>query len=434
MSKTRFSIIIPTRQRADTLLHTLKTCVTQKFENFEIVVSDNCSSSETKQVVDSFNSEKIMYIRSDIPLAMSDNFELAVSHARGEFFILLGDDDALLPNALAQLDYLITTLNAKVLRWEHATYFWPEVRGGWSENILAIPIPTPNKLVNSKEMIIKAFESLQYMLLPILYFKSAVHHSYLDMIKQRTGSVYGQSRAPDCYSGISIAYLCKHYYSIGTPLSIAGVSSKSNGTARFLLKGNHAITKEFISLNNDSHRFFHKVLPNLVLGSVTIVNEFLQAQNAVFPDDQFLHLNRKEFAIRCVKELESIKHDDVEWDQSVNEIHRSLADVPDIQDWFRREYMTGYQRPVIEKTSPIVSDPKDYPVMTPGAIYLRGDDFSVHNVADAAELCGKFLNPNIDTSIANSQTPMPGKNMLKWDIKSVYKRARLAARLFIKGY
>jgi hypothetical protein len=434
MPEIRFSIIIPTRERADTLLHTLMTCITQKFENFEIVISDNCSSPETKQVVDSLNSEKIRYFRSDVPLAMSDNFELAVSHARGEFFILLGDDDALLPNALAQLDHLIATLNAKILWWEHATYFWPGVKGGWPQNILAIPIPTPNQSVNSREMILKTFESLQYMLLPMLYVKTAVHHSYIDMIRQRTGSVYGHSISPDVYSGVSIAYLCEHYYTIGTPLSINGVSSKSNGVAGLLLRDNNAVAMDFASLNNKSHRSLHKMLPNLGLGRIGIVNEFLQAQDAVFPNDQFLHIDRKQFAIHCVKELESIKRDDKEWEQSINEIHRFLADMPNIQNWFRRKYMTGYKRPVMEKTSPVVSGPQDYPGMTTWGIQLRGNDFSIHNVADAAELCGKFLNPNINAAIAGFQTPLSGEDTVRWVIKSLYKRARHAARILIKGY
>ena len=60
----RFSIVIPTRERHETLGSTLQTVLTQDFDDYEIVVSDNFSSPETKLVVDSFNSDKIKYFLS----------------------------------------------------------------------------------------------------------------------------------------------------------------------------------------------------------------------------------------------------------------------------------------------------------------------------------------------------------------------------------
>lgn len=430
MRDTRFSIIIPTRERADTLIHTLKTCVSQEFESFEIVVADNCSSPETKVVVDSFNSKRIKYYRSDTPLSMSDNFERAMMPARGEYFIVLGDDDALLPNALNQLDRLIRTLDAKVLHWEHATYLWPGVRGGWTENILSIPQPRPIRVVNSREIILFTFETTQYMYLPMLYVNAVVHHSLIDLIKQRTGSLYGKSLSPDSYSGVSIAYLCEQYYSIGVPFSVNGVSSKSNGAACLLLKGKDAVAQDYLSLNKGSRRSFHKLLPNLLLSQVAIVNEYLQAQDALFPEDSFLHLDRKKFAIRCIKELEAIKRDDDEWDHAINEIYHSLADVPKIQNWFRKQYMEEYRRPKVERTSAAISNPKDYPSMSSWGISLRGDDFSINNVADAAELCGKFINPNISIEIGHSTFPSAASG---GTLRSLYKRARRAAKILIKG-
>ena len=37
-NQTRITIVIPTRERADTLYHCLKTVVAQDYENFEIIV------------------------------------------------------------------------------------------------------------------------------------------------------------------------------------------------------------------------------------------------------------------------------------------------------------------------------------------------------------------------------------------------------------
>ena len=139
----RFSIVIPTRERADTLEYTLRTCLYQDFKNYEIIVCDNCGSSTTKEVVDSFKSEKIKYFRSDKPLAMSDNWELALSHAVGEYIIFIGDDDGLLLNSLSKIDCLIRELDVKALCWTPILYIWPDVPMPYKPNV---PIPATNTI------------------------------------------------------------------------------------------------------------------------------------------------------------------------------------------------------------------------------------------------------------------------------------------------
>src|SRR5262245_33198696 len=106
MSAVRFSVGIPTRERAETLQYDHGPCLDQEFDNYEIIVSDNCSSPATKAVVDAAASRKVRYVRTPEPVAMSNNWEFGVSHARGEYVVLIGDDDGLLPHALRELDRL----------------------------------------------------------------------------------------------------------------------------------------------------------------------------------------------------------------------------------------------------------------------------------------------------------------------------------------
>ena len=61
------SIVIPTRERAETLYHTLRTCLEQEGDDYEVVVCDNCGSPATRAVVDGFASARIKYVRSAKP-------------------------------------------------------------------------------------------------------------------------------------------------------------------------------------------------------------------------------------------------------------------------------------------------------------------------------------------------------------------------------
>jgi len=75
----KFNVIIPTRERADVLVHCLRTVVAQDYENLEIIVSDNHSSDNTWEVVESFGDKRIRYINTGRRLSMSSNWEYALS-------------------------------------------------------------------------------------------------------------------------------------------------------------------------------------------------------------------------------------------------------------------------------------------------------------------------------------------------------------------
>ena len=74
----RISIIIPTRERCDTLKYTLKTCLIQDDGNLDIIVSDNFSQDATKGVVQSFSDKRIQYINPGKRLSMSHHWEFAL--------------------------------------------------------------------------------------------------------------------------------------------------------------------------------------------------------------------------------------------------------------------------------------------------------------------------------------------------------------------
>ncbi|MFC2016527.1 glycosyltransferase family A protein [Chloroflexota bacterium] len=51
--RRHFTVVIPTRERYDTLGHALHTCVIQNYDNLEIIVSDNFRQDHTPEIVES---------------------------------------------------------------------------------------------------------------------------------------------------------------------------------------------------------------------------------------------------------------------------------------------------------------------------------------------------------------------------------------------
>lgn len=97
-----FSIIIPAYNYAHFLPHALSSVLSQNENNYEIIVIDDGSTDNTKQVADNFRAtapNRIKYIRqanSGPGAARNRGIDCSI----GEYLIFLDADDRLLPGAL----------------------------------------------------------------------------------------------------------------------------------------------------------------------------------------------------------------------------------------------------------------------------------------------------------------------------------------------
>lgn len=91
----KLSIIIPTFNRADYLVEAIESALRQRSNDFELIVSDNCSSDDTSVVVERYLSDpRFKYFRNSENIGMVGNWRRAVfEYSSGEWFIILSDDD-----------------------------------------------------------------------------------------------------------------------------------------------------------------------------------------------------------------------------------------------------------------------------------------------------------------------------------------------------
>jgi glycosyltransferase involved in cell wall biosynthesis len=99
--KPLFSVVIPTYDRAELILKTLTTVLSQTYHNYEIIVVDDCSTDNTHEILDSLiKAEKIRYIRHDYHCERSQARNTGMENARGEFLTFLDSDDLMYPTNL----------------------------------------------------------------------------------------------------------------------------------------------------------------------------------------------------------------------------------------------------------------------------------------------------------------------------------------------
>jgi len=98
------SICIPVFNRADLMWRTIESCIHQTYRNIEIVVVDNASTDNTREVVLEYarKDPRVKYFRNDTNIGGGRNFLKCVEHASGEFAQPLGSDDWLSRNYIEE--------------------------------------------------------------------------------------------------------------------------------------------------------------------------------------------------------------------------------------------------------------------------------------------------------------------------------------------
>ena len=104
----RFSVIIPTYNRADSVLETLSSCFAQSCENFEIVVVDDGSSDATLDTLKSVDDSRLVIIAQENagPAAARNR---GMRQARGQYIAFLDSDDQWYPDFLEAVEKVIKT-------------------------------------------------------------------------------------------------------------------------------------------------------------------------------------------------------------------------------------------------------------------------------------------------------------------------------------
>lgn len=225
----KLTVMIPTRERCETLHHTLATCVGQEYPNFEIIVSDNASTDDTRAVVAAFDDPRIRYIETGRRLSMAGNFEFALNHSTGDYLMFLGDDDGLLPGALQRVADLVHETGQQAIISSQALYYWPNALDERTRHRLVFSARGGYEIRAAHEMIRRVLNfQVSYTELPGLYV-GFVSRRIVESARDR--GTYFHSVTPDAYSGFVNAAVLDSYAYVHTPFSLAGISGRSNGAA-----------------------------------------------------------------------------------------------------------------------------------------------------------------------------------------------------------
>lgn len=232
----KFSVLLPTRNRLEYLKYAISSVLLQDFDNWEVIVSDNCSEADVKGYIDSLGDSRIKYFRCSSVCSVTENWNNALDQSDGDYIIMLGDDDCLLQGCFVHYLRLLNEFCFPDMIYNSAlNYTYPNVMPGKLEGSLVKHTYASFFLGKQKPFFIEKSEALCFVK-QVLNFNLTVNfnmqHSLVSRVLVNKLKNYGkfyQSPYPDYYATTALFIKAERILAVPIPLVVIGVSPKSFG-------------------------------------------------------------------------------------------------------------------------------------------------------------------------------------------------------------
>lgn len=322
----------------------------QDYLNFEIIVSDDCSTDNSVEVVESLAKQdnRIKLFAHKKHLGMRDNFEFALNQVESGYVIALGGDDGLVPGCISRMNSIIKETGTKLLTWRPAGFIYSEKEG--EPSFFSVPRISKKGItwIKSEDFLNKMAQTLWYQtdICPMIYMKGVVSLDLINRVKSRTddGCFY-YCPTPDGFSGIVLAGEVEKYVYIEEPLSIVGTTTKSQGQnyARTDKKSKKEAEEFF---NDNIRRTMHRDLalqPYSPLITLMTADYLLSAKDLPGWPGKFKLFSPDHLLIKAFEQISTTPFDDQVLSRELN-ILKKIAEQHDQIKLFNELYNNTIRR------------------------------------------------------------------------------------------
>jgi len=229
----RLSVLLPTRNGGALLHDCVKSVLDQPYEDVELVVSDNASEDETPDVLAGFDDPRMRVERLGEPIPVTDNWNRALARSTGDYVLLIGDDDYVLPRYFERVDALLREFgDPECLSYEAYAFAYPGALPDSDEGHYADPLFPPDPALPKHGLIPSSLRHdfardvfrFHYRFCLNLQTTLVARRA---MERMRNGLF--QPPFPDFYALIALMLLTDRWAYSDERLVIVGVSPKSFG-------------------------------------------------------------------------------------------------------------------------------------------------------------------------------------------------------------
>jgi len=294
MTGKQFSVLLPTRDRLELAKDAIQTVRWQSYSDWELIVADNCSSSDVREYVESLSDPRIVYIRSDKPVSVTENWNRALNASSGDYVIVLGDDDGLVPDYFYRLLTVIDKLDNPDLIYHGAYHFafpgvLPSMLAGSLTDVTSfydfLRAPEKVKLLACDEARALAKAALD---MRARFGFNMQHFLFSRRFLDRVGRIgsFFQGPFPDFYAANISMLTAERIGLLAEPMVIIGISPKSYGHYHFNNQEKEGIS--FLNASSDCQTngaLKLQLLPGTNMNSSWLLSVALIAKNLGVRDD-----------------------------------------------------------------------------------------------------------------------------------------------------
>jgi glycosyltransferase involved in cell wall biosynthesis len=272
----KLSIYLPTRNGGALLEDCLRSILSQEGADFELVVSDNASDDRTPELLRAFGTNPRLHtMRQTGAVPVVENWTAALEACTGDYLLMIGDDDYLLPGCLERLQHLLEEYSGPdCLTFEAYGFAFPNAMSEgspayYSEHLFPFAPEVPERGELSRALrreLVRHFFRFEFHFCPNLQTTLVARRS---LGRMRNGVF--REPYPDFYALHALMLLVDRWVRVPDRLALVGISPKSFG--RTLKEGGSDEGRAMLGITTDFPRAlpgsdmlngWHRTLQNLL--------------------------------------------------------------------------------------------------------------------------------------------------------------------------
>ena len=250
----KFSVLLPTRNGGKYLKNCLSSILDEPYQDMELVVSDNANTDGTQEILKSFSGDRrLKVLRLSNPVPVTENWNNALLAGKGDYILMMGDDDSFLPGYFNRMEEILKKYNnPDCVTYNAYSYMAPYSIGQDKQSYYKDPFYSfgrgfeEEKIIPKEERFLIVRDMFRFHnRIPLNMQTTLMSRSAMNQIR---GGAF-QPPFPDHYAINSLLLTAKTWVFLPEKLLVVGVSPKSFG--HFAYDNRQEEGKKYLGINPD---------------------------------------------------------------------------------------------------------------------------------------------------------------------------------------
>ena len=234
----KFSVLLPTRNGAKYLKICIQSILNQTYDDMELIVFDNANTDGSGLIIESFsNDNRMKYYKSQTVVSVTENWNNALNKSSGDYVLMIGDDDYLLPGFFKKLELIIERNNEPDgITFNGYSFVYPGVIKDSKTSFYSDPHFQYEEYLDRERLLpnyfLKSIVESMFSFRPRVPLNALPHLWSRKVINRLEGDLF-RPPYPDHFALNSLLLKAKSWVFSPEKLYIVGVTPKSYGTLVF---------------------------------------------------------------------------------------------------------------------------------------------------------------------------------------------------------